>query len=232
MTTSTLIKTLSIAGTGATAITVGIPNLAQAITIIPASEPVLPEENQPTLEHFTLAESGTTITPDDPWYQFSFTTVGKPANGCFSDSGCVPSSGDNSLEAGAAPWEFFVPASGATLKVTDAFSRGDVFKIFNFDTFVGSTSLVEVDNSLVQTNDPEIAFADSSYSSGIFELSPGKHSIKIIPSVSPFQIGAAYFRVETIEHQDEPTSVPEPSSVLALLALGSLTRLRKGDQSS
>lgn len=224
MTTSTLIKTLSIAGTGATAITMGISDLAQAIAITPVSEPVFSEDSHSMVENFTVADFSTTITPDDPWYEFSFTAVGESADGCFSYSGCVPSSGGNSVEAGAAPWEFVAPVSGVTLKVTDAFSRGDVFKIFDFDTFVGSTSLIEVDNTLAQTNNPEIAFADSTYSSGTFELSPGQHSIKIIPSVSPFEIGAAYFRVETRKHQeDNSTSVPEPSSVLALLALGSLS---------
>src|SRR4051794_13986368 len=69
------------------------------------------------------------------WYEFSFFDAGVPAMGCFPADPdapeCIPSSGTPTVFADAPPWTFVTGADGATLTVTDAFSHGDVFRIFD-----------------------------------------------------------------------------------------------------
>lgn len=190
---STLLRKVSLAGTGITLATIAMANSSEAVT----------------------------ISLSDSWYEFSFTDVDNNADGCFVDTGCVASPSGNSIFAPVEPWEFSAPSTGATLRVTDAFSRGDVFDIYDFDTLIGSTSLVDINPILPQTRDPEVAFADTTYSSGEFTLAPGEHSITIRPNISPFGLGAGYFQLYASPQVSQPTSVPEPISVLSLLALGS-----------
>ncbi|MCP2730194.1 PEP-CTERM sorting domain-containing protein [Limnofasciculus baicalensis] len=134
--------------------------------------------------------------------------------------------GDVGEVANPGTFDFTVPKQGGILKVTDAYSVGDVFDIFNLGTLLGGTSFVEQGESI--TGDPDKAYADSHYSSGRFVLAEGNYSISIKPSVSPAQIGKAYIRWdEAIIPTEPPTdngvaSVPEPSSVLSLLALGAI----------
>ncbi|HBE21135.1 MAG TPA: hypothetical protein DEG17_18000 [Cyanobacteria bacterium UBA11149] len=118
-------------------------------------------------------------------------------------------------------FDFIVPKQGGILKVTDAFSVGDVFDIFNNGTFLGSTSFVE-EGDLI-TMDPDEAYGDSNYSSGTFILGEGSYSISIKPSVSPATIGKAFIRWDeaTIPTDDTGSkSVPEPTSVFSILGLG------------
>ena len=148
-----------------------------------------------------------TISPSE-WNPFIFGEVGQVANpGTF---------------------DFTVPTQGGILEVTDVLSKGDVFDIFNFGTLFGSTKFVPIDD--MTTANPDEAFVDPTYSSGSFVLAGGSYSISIKPSVSPAEIGMAYIRWDeaTIptDNGGLPTdngvekSVPEPSSVVSLLALG------------
>lgn len=150
------------------------------------------------------------------WYEFSFGQVGQQARGCApadpSASACTPSSAGNSVFAGSPPWEFEVSNLGAILKVTDAFLSGDAFNIFNFDTLIGTTSTPSQGGNC--GSNPDDCFADPLVSKGAFDLAPGQYSLRIVPTASPFGNGAAYFRV------DEVKEVPEPASVLGLLAFG------------
>ncbi|WP_228060528.1 MULTISPECIES: PEP-CTERM sorting domain-containing protein [unclassified Coleofasciculus] len=165
--------------------------------------------------------SGTTIPLGGSWQEFSFTSAGVLAMGCSpadpSGLGCAPSSAGNSVFVGSPSWNFLAPSSGVKLTVTDAFLRGDVFDIFDFGSFIGSTSDVSTGGSCVpnETN-PDDCLVDPLTSSGTFLLESGEHEITIIPKASPFGSGAAYFRVDARE------SVPEPASVLGLLAVGTL----------
>jgi hypothetical protein len=133
-----------------------------------------------------------------PWQEFGFTGVAVPATGCFpadpAGPGCVPSSGGNSVFADAPPWTFVAPAGGTVLTVTDAFLRGDVFRVFDFGAPIGDTSAVAVGGAC--GDDPVPCLADPLVSSGVFPLAAGPHSITIAPTVSPFGGGAAYFGLD------------------------------------
>jgi hypothetical protein len=139
------------------------------------------------------------ITPGGPWNEFSFGGVGSFAKGCApadpGGPGCTPSSAGNSHFVGAPPWTFVAPSDGATLTVTDAFLKGDSFQVLDLGNPIGSTSAVPT-NAASCGSDPVPCLADPTVSHGVFDLGPGAHSITIKALTSPFQAGAAYFRVD------------------------------------
>lgn len=221
MAISTVMKKLLIATAGSLSIALGVTAKAEAYTFNGESLD-LPNSGEKTISFGRFAampemRAANAIALDGTWYQFSFGGVGQDAKGCspadpFAPS-CTPSSAGNSEFAGASPWEFEVGAAGAILKVTDAFFRGDRFDIFNFNTLIGTTSAAS-QSQLGCGNNPDICFADLLISKGTFNLAPGQYSLRIVPTNSPFGGGAAYFRV------DEAKEVPEPVSILGLLAFG------------
>ncbi len=133
-----------------------------------------------------------------PWYEFSFTTPFVSATGCApadpNAGDCTPSSGGNSVFADPHPWTFNA-AGAVALTVTDAFTTGDEFDVFDFSAFVGRTSSAELGSNC--GNDPVPCFADPTVSSGVFTLGPGAHSIMIVP-IATAGPGAAYFRVDSL----------------------------------
>jgi hypothetical protein len=140
------------------------------------------------------------ITPGGPFgNEFSFAAAGSLAKGCApadpGGQGCAPSSAGNSHFVGAPPWTFVAPSDGASLTVTDAFAKGDTFQVLDLGNPTGSTSAVPA-NSESCGSDPVPCLADPTMSHGVFELGPGAHSITIKALSSPFQGGAAYFRVD------------------------------------
>jgi hypothetical protein len=134
------------------------------------------------------------------WFEFSFTTTGVEARGCFpadpADSAldCIPSSAGNTLLAPAPPWVFTVQPPFATLIVTDAFLHGDAFVVFDNDAEpIFLTPVVPVDGNGCGDN-PVTCLADPNASHATFELTPGSHSITITPYAIG-DAGAAYFEV-------------------------------------
>ena len=148
------------------------------------------------------------------WNEFGFSTAGTPATGCdpADPAGpfCISSSGTPTSFAGAPPWTF--SSVGATqLTVTDAFTAGDRFQIFDFGVSIGLTSLPV--GSADCGDDPVPCLANPNVSHALFSLAPGAHSITIIPTLAPTDGGSGYFIVN---------AVPEPSMWL-LLGSGLLT---------
>jgi hypothetical protein len=139
------------------------------------------------------------VKPGGPWNEFSFTGPGSAAKGCApadpAGLGCQPSSAGNSHFVGAPPWTFTAPSDGATLIVTDAFQKGDVFEVFDNGNPIGSTASVPM-NATSCGSDPEPCSTDPAVSHRAFDLGPGAHSITIKATASPYQQGAAYFRID------------------------------------
>jgi hypothetical protein len=81
--------------------------------------------------------------------------------------------------------------------VTDAFCRGDRFTVSEGATTLGTTSVPGSTGCTPgDTEDPAVAFADPTYSSGTFALASGGHSLDIVVSTSPFGGGAAFYSVD------------------------------------
>jgi hypothetical protein len=137
------------------------------------------------------------------WYEYQFFGANTFAIACTEEE-CFP--GANSVLAPHPPWTFVAPTR-VLVRVTDAFPAGDSFTLFDLGRLVGSTPVVSVGPGC--GSDPDPCFADPAMSHAEFRLGPGPHALTIRVDNSPFDTGAAYFKV----------LIPEPSS-LALLAFG------------
>lgn len=150
----------------------------------------------------------------DTYYQFSFESAGSPAIGCDpadpAGPACIPSSGTPTTFLDAPPWTFSAPAGGLTLGVTDAFSAGDRFEIFNGGTSIGFTSAFNAAGDC--SDDPVVCFSDANMSRGFFTLSEGSYSITIVPTNVAADLGGTGYLIAA--------RVPEPTSVLLLAAAG------------
>ncbi len=118
------------------------------------------------------------VTIGGGWQEFSFFGVGTQARGCSPADPIGPlcTAGVGSTLVGAAPWTF---TGAATLTVTDAFSSGDVFQVYDFNSLIGTTSLATAGADC--SNNPDTCLANTSVSHGTFNLADGSHSITIIP---------------------------------------------------
>ncbi len=79
--------------------------------------------------------------------------------------------------------------------VTDSFAPGDAFTIYDNGSPVGSTPLVPQGESQGCT-DPQLDFEDPAFSSGVFAVGAGSHSITIEVIDNPFGNGQAFIKVE------------------------------------
>jgi hypothetical protein len=152
--------------------------------------------------------------PLNTWLEFAVSDPGVGATGCDPDDPngpfCIPSGGTPTQFLDAPPWTFSAPASGASLRVTDAFESTEQFEVFDFGVSVGLTSPPAATAIVDCGDDPVVCFGTAGMSRGTFALASGSHSITIVPTLSLG--GAGYFQVVA-------AAVPEPGG-LALLALG------------
>ncbi len=132
------------------------------------------------------------------WLEFSFDSDWENwAKGCRpAGTGHWCLVGDNAVVAIDSPWNFTAPPGGVKLTVTDAFLFGDVFEVYDFGNLVGTTSDTNGGGECGPNPDNCLGFA----SSGSFTLSPGPHSITIKNRTNPFKAGAAYFRLDALDH--------------------------------
>ena len=157
-----------------------------------------------------------TISIGGPWLEFAYADSGTPAFGC--DGACVPSSGGDSIEAGD-PAGTFTSTVPVTVTITDAFFSGNSFELFDGSTLIGSTPSVDIGYSSCGSDadgsDPAACSMDPNFSSGVFSLGAGDHSLTIDALDSPFGGGAAYFSVDSAA---APSPVPEPTTALLVLS--------------
>jgi hypothetical protein len=146
------------------------------------------------------------VTTGGPWFEFSFGKTGIFAIGCYPADlygpFCGPSSGGNSVFASAPPWTFNA-TSWRKLTVTDAFSVGDQFEVYDSGISIGITPLVPVDGTNCGS-DPDVCVAMPNVSHRVFVVGPGDHEINIQVIFSFAGAGAAYFRVDRFEFAGAP----------------------------
>jgi hypothetical protein len=163
-----------------------------------ASSPVLAQDaNRNGLGQERALAAGLVgpVPVDGPWLEFQFGATGSSGAAC---TGCTPSSAGNSVFAGNPPWKFSAPSAGARLTVTDAFLNGDRFEVFDFGVSIGQTSAVATSGAC--GDDPEPCSVSPTTSHAIFDLGGGPHELTIKAINSPFNAGAAYFRVDAFDH--------------------------------
>ncbi len=164
----------------------------------------------------TWAATAAWAIPVSPgtWYEFGF--FGPAGTWAFAGSGTAAITG--ATQIGGPEWTFTGPAE---IALTDNFSQGDSFSLYDHGKLVGSTPAVNASSDRhIPGIDPEAALRDSTYSHAIFSLGPGEHSLTIRIDNSPFWAGAGFFKLS------QP-SVPDGGSHLLLLALGALAAFRR-----
>lgn len=153
------------------------------------------------------------------WYTFGFTGVG---SSLMNGSGLVQGVNPASLPAPDAPWTFTL-SGPARLIVSDGFSSGDQFSLFDFGALLGSTSAPTGFGSGCGS-DITACLANDDISHGVFLLGAGDHSITGTALLSPFGTGAGFFQVVL-------TAVPEPMSLglfgAGLAGIGLIRRQRR-----
>jgi len=123
-----------------------------------------------------------------------------------SDPAIAPGSGWTEFEFGeVGAVDFagafnFTSSSPTVVSVVDSYLCGDEFEVFDNGTSIGRTSQVNgttcpTPGSADIVGEPETAFTDPAFSKGSFRLGPGSHSVTIVPTVAPWNEGAAYLRV-------------------------------------
>jgi hypothetical protein len=155
------------------------------------------------------AQAGAILQDQSFWYAFEF-----DAQGAFAIAAPPSWTGGNVVAADDPAWTFNVAGGNVAFQVTDAWLKGDIFDVYDFGSFVGETSNVPQSN-VGTTSNPDVAFADPTYSSASFAMGAGNHSITIKAAVNPYQPpGEAYFRVKSVD-----SVTPEPGA-MPLMALG------------
>jgi hypothetical protein len=117
----------------------------------------------------------------------------------------------------------FSSAGAVAVKVTDAYVSGDRFQLFDNGQLIGTTS--QINGSAPWTDSPDVAFASSMFSNGIFALGAGAHSLTLTDIQSPtgYPGGSAFLRFDAVNTGGNGSvasvTTPEPGT-LALVGLG------------
>jgi hypothetical protein len=106
--------------------------------------------------------------------------------------GAVGSSWDRTFD--------FTLTAPAILRVTDVLCLGDQYNVTDNGASLGNTSVPDNEYPLcdISTGDPDVAFADSRWTSGWWVLSPGSHSISGTAIQTPWPAGGGYVRVDNV----------------------------------
>jgi hypothetical protein len=146
------------------------------------------------------------------WYEFAF---GLAPSFAYQFNGPAP------------PWTYS-ESFGTRLTVTDIDNEGDMFTVYDNGSAIGSTSTVANTGITMNVYDPDTALTIPELSHGIFDFSPGSHSItiQIVQNALGLIDGAAYFRVDSAAVPLPPTVYLLGGSLVGLLGF----RLRRKNQ--
>ncbi len=172
--------------------------VTMSLILVVSITPAFAQVDGNTAPTSTIANPAVAITPSATWYEFSHNEpLNTPVTGCLPDDpaasfGCVPSSGGNSVILGPAPWTFSCGSGGCWVTLTDAFIPTEDFELFDGAVSQGTTSTPGGPGA-GSPSDPANTSTDGAWSTGMFFLGPGAHSITIHQTAG-FG-GAAYFQL-------------------------------------
>ena len=105
------------------------------------------------------------------------------------------------------------------LYVTDDFLKGDQFEVFDWGSSIGTTSYVPTASGYEVG--PHAAYLDPTYSSGVFLLGPGYHSITLQTIYDPWYSGGrGYIKAETMAVPEPATAALLGTSLICLVGVG------------
>lgn len=159
----------------------------------------------------------------DTWYTFGFNGAGSALT---SGAGYTQGTNPGALPAPDPAWTFMLPSGGGTLTVVDLFISSDRFMLFDFGSGIGSTSSFLEGGSC--DSDITCALSDSRYSSGVFSLGAGAHSIAGQQTEGTGGAGAFMVSASVSPEVPLPAAFGLQAGVAALLAGGALLRRRRG----
>lgn len=127
-----------------------------------------------------------------PWYAFEFGFPGTFAIGVATH---------DSSDPGVPPWTY--DATTATrVKLTDSYTAGDMFSLYDLGVFVGTTSNVPTTAIGTTNPTPDADYLDPLLSHGLFTLAAGHHELTIQTyqvyagaEAFPPPVGVAFFQV-------------------------------------
>jgi len=112
------------------------------------------------------------------------------------------------------PWEWD-SSIGTFLTVTDCFIAGDRFDVSDWGTSLGLTS---EPSGTDWSSDPDFTSTDPRWSSRVYTMAPGSHSVEILVVQNPYNYGSGYLRL------DAAPGLPAFALVGAAPLLGGLLR--------
>jgi len=164
-----------------------------------------------------LAQADPIVVGNPLWYAFFAGEAGTPS--AFA----VGSSIANSTNPGNPPWTYSA-ATATSVKITDSFTAGDMYRLYDFGSFIGDTSTVPTTAIGTNNPNPDADYLDPRLSHGIFILPAGNHAltIEIIQNVATLTEAIGFFRVD-------PAPLPAGIWLLGsgLLGLAGWRRFRK-----
>jgi hypothetical protein len=127
-----------------------------------------------------------------PWYAFEFGFPGTFAVGTATH---------DSADPGLPPWTYDA-ATATSVKITDSYSAGDMFSLYDLGVLVGTTSIVNTAAIGTTNPTPDVDYLDPLLSHGLFTLAPGHHELTIQTyqvyagaENFPAPVGVAFFQV-------------------------------------
>ncbi len=114
----------------------------------------------------------------------------------------------------------FTCSASCRLEITDAFNCGDVFSVTVNGVALPNTSTPVGCEGQHQPN-PDLAFADSAFSSGTYNLNVAPQTLNVIAITNPFGNGEGYARIvpRTPDAVIQPVPTLSEWSLLLLSAL-------------
>ena len=121
-----------------------------------------------------MVQADPIVVGNPQWYAFEFDFPPTFAVGISNSVGVNP---------GAPPWTY-TALTPTAVKITDSFTAGDMFSLYDNGLFVGTTSTVPTTPTVTNNATADLDYLDPLLSHGLFTLAAGSHALTIKPSKS------------------------------------------------
>jgi hypothetical protein len=116
-----------------------------------------------------MVQADPIVVGNPQWYAFLFD---------FPPTFAVGTSNGVGINPGTPPWTY-TAASPTAVKITDSFTAGDMFSLYDNNVFIGTTSTVPTTATGTNNATADLDYLDALLSHGLFTLAAGSHSLTI-----------------------------------------------------